>query len=102
MYGTRYNYFDKATGKELNLKDFLRVDNNLLKHAESAFKKTVGIKAKTPFEDTDFSFGGKFYLPDIFELSAKGIRFTYNPYEISNWAKGMIEFTLTKGQIQPY
>jgi hypothetical protein len=50
MYGTRYNYFDKATGKELNLKDFLRVDNNLLKHAESAFRKTVGLKAKTPFE----------------------------------------------------
>ena len=45
---------------------------------------------------------GKFYLPDNFELSAKGIRFTYNSYEISNWAKGMIEFTLTKGQIQPY
>ena len=102
MYGMGYHYFDKTSGKELNLKDFLRVDNNLLKLAESAFRKTVGIKAKTPFEDTDFSFGGKFYLPDNFELTAQGIRFTYNPYEISNWAEGMIEFTLTKGQIKPY
>jgi hypothetical protein len=102
MYGMGYTYFDKATGKELHLKDFVRVDNQLLKLAESAFRKTVGIKAKTPFEDTDFSFGGKFYLPDNFELTAQGIRFTYNPYEISNWAEGMIEFTLTKGQIQPY
>lgn len=102
MYGMGYHYFDKVTGKELNLKDFLRVDNSLLKLAESVFRKTVGIKARTPFEDTDYSFGGKFYLPDNFELTAQGIRFTYNPYEISNWAEGMIEFTLTKGQINPY
>ena len=102
MYGMGYHYFDKVTGKELNLKDFLRVDNNLLKSAESAFRKTVGIKAQTPFEDTDYSFGGKFYLPDNFELTVQGIRFTYNPYEISNWAEGMIEFTLTNAQIKPY
>jgi hypothetical protein len=102
MYGMGYNYIDKATGKELHLKDFLRLDNNLLKLAESVFRKTVGIKAKTPFEDTDFSFGGKFYLPDNFELTAEGICFTYNPYEISNWAEGIVEFTLTKGQIKPY
>ena len=102
MYGMGYQYFDKATGKELNLKDFLSVDHHLLKLAESVFRKTVGIKAKTPFEDTDYSFGGKFYLPDNFELTAQGIRFTYNPYEISNWAEGMIEFTLTNAQIKPY
>lgn len=102
MYGMGYYYFDKVTGKELNLKDLLRVDQNLLMLAESVFRKTVGIKAKTPFEDTDFSFGGKFYLPDNFEITAQGIRFTYNPYEISNWAQGMVEFTLTKGQIKPY
>jgi hypothetical protein len=102
MYGMGYYYFDKASGKELNLKDFLRVDNNLLKLAESVFRKTVGIKAKTPFEDTDYSFGGEFYLPDNFELTAEGIQFTYNPYEISNWAEGIVEFTLTKGQIKPY
>jgi hypothetical protein len=102
MYGMGYNYIDKASGKELNLKDFLRIDHNLLKLAESVFRKTVGIKAKTPFEDTDYSFGGEFYLPGNFELTAQGICFTYNPYEISNWAEGMIEFTLTKGQIKPY
>lgn len=102
MYGMGYNYFDKASGNELNLKDFLRLDHNLLKLAESVFRKTVGIKAKTPFEDTDFSFGGEFYLPNNFELTPQGIRFTYNPYEISNWAEGIIEFTLTKGQIKPY
>ena len=102
MCGMGCHYFDKATGKELNLKDFLRVDNSLLKLAESVFRKTVGIKAKTPFEDTDFNFGGKFYLPNNFEITTQGIRLTYNPYEISNWAEGIVEFTLTKGQIKPY
>ncbi|MDP4596395.1 MAG: DUF3298 and DUF4163 domain-containing protein [Crocinitomicaceae bacterium] len=102
MYGMGYYYFDKTTGKELKLKDLLRVDETLLKLAESVFRKTVGIGATIPFEKTEYSFGGKFYLPDNFEMTAQGIRFTYNPYEVSNWANGIVEFVLPIRQLKPY
>lgn len=101
-YGKGYYYFDKATGKALKLKDFLRVEENLLKLAESAFRKTVGIKANTPFEKTEFSFGERFYLPDNFEVIDNEIIFTYNPYEVSNWANGMVAFSMPLRQIKPY
>lgn len=102
MYGIGYYYFDKASGKELKLKDILRVEENLLKLAESAFRKSVGIKATIPFEKTEFSFGEGFYLPDNFEITDKEIRFIYNPYEVSNWANGIVEFSIPLRQLKPY
>jgi hypothetical protein len=102
MYGLGYYYFDKASAKALGLKDLLRLDESLLKQAEGLFRKSVGIKANTPFENTEFSFGGPFYLPDNFKITAKEIRFIYNPYEVSNWANGVVEFSIPIAQIKPY
>ena len=56
----------------------------------------------TGCKKTEYSFGGKFYLPDNFEMTAQGIRFTYNPYEVSNWANGIVEFVLPTRQLKPY
>ncbi|MFM6965199.1 MAG: RsiV family protein [Sphingomonadales bacterium] len=102
MYGESYFYVDKTTGKELHLKDFLHTNAAMLKAAESTFRKTVGIPQSKPFDQTEYSFGGKFYLPDNFKITQKGITFSYNPYEVSNWANGIVEFTMTKAQLAPY
>jgi len=102
MYGESYFYVDKTTGKELHLKDFLHTNAAMLKAAESSFRKTVGIPQSKPFDQTEYSFGGKFYLPDNFKITQKGITFSYNPYEVSNWANGIVEFTMTKAQLAPY
>lgn len=101
-YGEGFYYYDKSTGKELHLKDYLRTDEALLQLCEKAFRKTMGIAQNKPFEETDYSFGGKFYLPDNFKITQKGITFSYNPYEVSNWANGIVEFTMTKAQLAPY
>lgn len=102
MYGESFFYVDKATGKELHLTDFLHTNAAMLKAAESTFRRTVGIPQSKPFDQTDYSFGGKFYLPDNFKITHKGITFSYNPYEVSNWANGVVEFTMTKAQLAPY
>ena len=102
MYGMGYYYFDKVSAKTMGIKDLLRVDEGLLKLAEIAFRKSVGIKATTPFEKTEFSFGEGFYLPDNFEITDKEIRFIYNPYEVSNWANGIVEFSIPLRQLKPY
>jgi hypothetical protein len=54
------------------------------------------------FEKTEFSFGEGFYLPDNFEMTDKEIRFIYNPYEVSNWANGIVEFSIPLRQLKPY
>lgn len=102
MYGVGYYHFDKANGKEIHLKEFIDLKKELLRQAELIFRKKVGLKANTPFEETDFWFNKGFYLSDNFEITKKGITFYYNPYEISSWAEGMIDFSLTNAQIAPY
>jgi hypothetical protein len=102
MYGVGYYHFDKTSGKQLHIKDMLDVKKELLRQAELVFRKKVGLKANTPFEENDFWFNEGFYLSDNFEITKKGITFYYNPYEISSWAAGMIDFSLTTAQISPY
>ncbi|MFM7005710.1 MAG: RsiV family protein [Flavobacteriales bacterium] len=101
-YGVGYYYFDKSSAKELHLKDFIDTKKDLLRTAELVFRKKVGLKATTPFEETDFWFSEGFYLSDNFEITDQGLTFYYNPYEISSYANGMIEFSLTRAQIAPY
>lgn len=100
--GVGYYYFDKASAKELQLKDFINTKKELLRAAELVFRKKVGLKANTPFNETDFWFSEDFYLSDNFEISDQGLTFFYNPYEISSYANGIIEFSLTRAQIAPY
>jgi hypothetical protein len=102
MYGIGYYYFDKVSAKTMGIKDLLQVNEGLLKLAEGLFRKSVGIKANTPFENTEYSFGGRFYLPDNFKITANEITFIYNPYEVSNWANGVVEFSMPLRQIKPY
>ena len=43
-----------------------------------------------------------FVLPDNFEISQGKITFIYNPYEVSNYANGVITFSMPLRQIKPY
>ena len=102
MYGVSFDYFDKTNGKKLTIKDFLNVDQKLLKIAEIAFRKKVGLKPNVPFNKDEYWFGKRFYLPDNFEITSKGITFFYNPYEVTNWANGIVEFSLTHAQLSTF
>ena len=102
MYGVGVTHFDKKSAKTLSLSDFIRKDAKFLKLAEAAFRRSVGISATKPFSETDYWFEKGFVLPDNFEISQGKITFIYNPYEVSNYANGVITFSMPLRQIKPY
>jgi hypothetical protein len=102
MYGIGITHFDKKSAKTLNLSDFIRKDAKFLQLAEAAFRRAVGIGATTPFSETDYWFERGFELPDNFEISQGKITFIYNPYEVSNYANGVITFSMPLRQVKPY
>ncbi len=102
MYGIGVTHFDKKNGKILKRADFIRNDPKFLQMAEAAFRRSVGISATKPFSETDYWFEKGFVLPDNFEISEGKITYIYNPYEVSNFANGVITFSMPLRQLKPY
>lgn len=102
MYGVGVTHFDKKNGKILKRADFIRNDPKFLQMAEAAFRRSVGISATKPFSETDYWFEKGFVLPDNFEISEGKITFIYNPYEVSNFANGVITFSMPLRQLKPF
>lgn len=92
---TRYFNFDMETAEIIRLEDILTEGyrKDLLKIAERCFKEAMGVEQSTPISSTPYEFpGGKFLLPRNFALSATGLRFCFNPYDIGPYSLGTIEF----------
>lgn len=63
----------------------------LVKIAESIFRKNEKLSANEPLEEKYFFENGKFALAQNFSVTDKGISFLYNPYEIKSYAEGYTE-----------
>ena len=105
MYGTGYFQFDKRTGKELTLKDFVTDLKEFNRIAEKYFKKSQGIPANVSVSSKDYSFdfwfeNDQFACNDNFCFDGKSMHFMYMPYEISNYAEGTIEFSIPMNKIE--
>lgn len=105
MYGTGYFQFDKRTGKELTLKDFVSDLKEFNRIAEKYFKKSQGIPANVSVGSKDHSFdfwfeNDQFACNDNFCFDGKSMHFMYMPYEISNYAEGTIEFSIPMNKIE--
>lgn len=95
MYGTGYTHFDKRTGKELNLSDFITDLRAFNRIAEKYFRKSRGLSPTEKFSDKDYSFADdQFACNDNFHFDEKNISFHYMPYEISTYAEGVIDFSI--------
>ena len=104
-YGTGYFQFDKRTGKELALTDFVTDIKEFNRIAEKYFKKSHGIPANVSVSSKDHSFdfwfeNDQFACNDNFYFDGKSIHFMYMPYEISNYAEGTIEFSIPVNKIE--
>ena len=105
MYGTAYYQFDKRTGKELALTDFVTDIKEFNRIAEKYFKKSQGIPANVSVGSKDHSFdfwfeNDQFACNDNFYFDGKSMHFMYMPYEISNYAVGTIEFSIPMNKIE--
>jgi hypothetical protein len=105
MYGTGYFQFDKRTGKELTLKDFVSDLKEFNRIAEKYFKKSQGIPSNVSVGSKDHSFdfwfeNDQFACNDNFYFDGKSMHFMYMPYEITNYAEGTIEFSIPMNKIE--
>lgn len=94
--------FDTRDGHHLALGDLLGpgFEPRLSQLAESAFRTARGLPADSTFGDAGFWFeGGRFRLPAGFAVTADGLRFYFNPYEVAPYALGATDFLVPFTQI---
>jgi hypothetical protein len=105
MYGTAYYQFDKRTGKELVLTDFITDIKEFNRIAEKYFKKSQDIPVNVSVGSKDHSFdfwfeNDQFACNDNFYFDGKSMHFMFMPYEITNYAAGTIEFSIPMNKIE--
>jgi len=91
-YNTYYN-FDKATGKQLSLKDVLGAgfETALNKVIDADFRKMKGLSATDNLQDKAYLFENKITYTNNFAVEKKGLRFFYNSYEIAPYSTGQTD-----------
>lgn len=91
---TLYTLIDVKNGQPVESWHQLFTDTNaVIKIAENIFRKSKQIPDGEDISKTWF-WNGKFYLPDNFVYTEKGILFFYNVYEIAPYEQGETELLL--------
>lgn len=89
-----YTLIDNQKGLPVENWHMLFSDTNtVLKIAEKTFRKAKGMSENEDISKSWF-WNGKFYLPDNFAYTEKGILFYYNLYEIAPYEQGETELLL--------
>jgi hypothetical protein len=91
---TRFFNFDMRTGKQLELSDIFKDSdsyyNILMPLAQKHFRKSLQSVGKSmAYIDENFVFDK---LPEHFAITAKGILFSFDPYEIGSFSDGTLQF----------
>lgn len=89
-----YYNFDPKTGKQMWLSDFLTLGSEKImrRMGEIKFRKMKRLSERADLEDAGYRFiDNKFHLNENFVFTPKGIKFTYNTYEIASYAEGTTE-----------
>lgn len=91
---TRFFNFDMRTGKQLQLGDIFKNADNyynlLMPLAQKHFRKSLQAVGKSAqYIDENFVFDK---LPEHFAITAKGILFSFDPYEIGSFSDGTLQF----------
>lgn len=105
MFATIYSVYSLqnkemiTTAKLFNKTSFAE----LLSIAETAFKQNKQLKPDADLEEAGYWFkDNKFHLNDNFLITAEGITWLFNPYEVAPYSNGTIAVTLNKEAILPH
>lgn len=95
-YSTLYYVFNAENGKLLlSVNDLVRDTLKLQEIAKQQFYKLKNIDSNKPINDQGYWFEKKkFSLNNNFGLLKDTLIFTYNPYEITNYAEGQTELKI--------
>lgn len=104
---TAFHIFDTSTGAELNLAALFKPDflKALPKLAVEKLSKAEGLAANEELgPDAGISMGDVEYAEGKFTwfLSPEGFVVHFNPYEVSAYARGNVQFTVPWAELKPW
>ncbi len=91
--------FDPATGRRLSLADVIRDTLGLRPLAEEGFREARELGAGESLQETGFFWGEDFLFPENWAVTAEGLYFFYNPYEVAAYVMGPTEFTIPRERL---
>lgn len=94
-YGSSYRSFDMESGQELLLEDLVKpgYEKRWAELGAAELRAQEGVKAATPLTEVGL-FEDELELNETWFLTPGGIGFSYDPYEIASYARGMVQFVL--------
>jgi hypothetical protein len=101
----RYQSFDTVTGRPVAIEDLLvpGAQSRLEAVAERVFRQVHDIPPGISLSGAGFWFdNGRFALTDNFAVTAEGVLFYFNPYEIASYALGPTELLLPFSEIKDF
>lgn len=95
IYGIGYRNFDATTGQQLKLADFMNpgFEKRWAELGAAVLRREAGKPSDAKLSECGL-FEDKLELNENFYITVGGIGFSYNPYEISSYAQGIVEFVL--------
>lgn len=103
--GQRYFVMDSNTGKQVTLANLLapNYEEALNKVGEKAFRSARKLPANKNLEEEGFWFeNNTFSVNTNFGVTADGLIFLFNPYEVAPYALGATEFTVPYSDIRAF
>lgn len=91
--------FDRASGRELKITDFIRDTTAVLSLLEKAYKEAKGLKATDDISQLLLLNATKLALPANAGILKEGILFAYGDYEVSPHAVGPADIVLSWEQL---
>ena len=101
---TKFASFDVSSGRALRLWDLLRGDarDSLDAAGERAFRRVRKLPPEADLKAAGFSFeGGRFRLNENFAVTATGLLFFFNDYEIGPHSLGATSLSLPWAEVMP-
>ena len=91
-----YINYNPKTNQPITLDSLIEANQKqvLTTLGESIFRKNEKLSPTASLENDYFFEKGKFYLPDNFYISDKGLVFLYNPYDIKPYVSGTTELII--------
>lgn len=102
---TKLVSFDAVDGRRLRLVDLFDhgYEQRLLAAGERAFRTAHGLEPGDDLVSAGFWFeDGRFSLTHNFAVTADGLRFHYNAYEVAPYAMGPTDLTLPRETLAPW
>lgn len=96
--------FDATTGRRVTLDALLRDDAlpEFTAMLERRFRAARDIPEQEPLDAAGFAFeSGRFAPTDNFAVTAEGLRFYWNPYEIASFANGPTDVVVRAEDVRP-